>query len=228
MSARGVLTVFTGATLAIVLGVACARDGSAQTTSGQSRAVPDDTAAMVRLLSAVRGADPLFCEMATRNVDMHGWWSRWGPIADDPLETDSSSAALVRWIQRDHSDPALVPRLRAGLRDGDACVRRVAGSMLSRVEHPSALSALMDALGDSRAEVREVAALGLGMAEHKGAVDALIGRLKDGTPGVRRAAAWALGSIGPRKAVPPLMDVLARDPDARARQAAAWAIGNIK
>jgi len=218
-------TVFAVAALAFA--VACASDGNAQSVS-TGRIVPDDTAAVARLLVAVRGAPPLYCEMATRNVDMHGSWWRWGPMGGDPLETDSASAAMLSWIQRTHNDPAVVPRLRAALRDDDACGRRIAASFLARVEHPSAMSALLSALDDARAETREVAAYGLGMAEHAAAVDPLIDRLKDNAPAVRRAAAWALGSIEAKRAVPALMTLLAGDPDARVRQAAAWAIGSVK
>jgi hypothetical protein len=209
-------------------GVACARDIAAQTASSQGKLIPDDTASVSRLLNTVRGVDPLLCELVVRNVDQRGSWSHWGSMAGDPLVTDSASGALLRWVQNTHNDPALVPRLRTAMRDNDGCVRRVAGSFLAHVEHPSAVNALMDALGDSRAEVREVAAFGLGIAERRDAVDALISRLKDGSPNVRRASAWALGAIEHKKAVAPLMEVLARDTDARVRQTAAWAIGNIK
>jgi hypothetical protein len=215
------------AVAALALAIACARDGNAQGVSA-GHIVPDDTAAVSRLLVAVRGAPPLYCEMATRNVDMHGSWSRWGPMGGDPLETDSASAAMLSWIQRKHNDPAVVPRLRVALRDDDACVRRVAGSFLARVEHPSAMSALLAALDDTKSETREVAAYGLGMAEHASAVDPLIARLKDTSPSVRRAAAWALGSIEARKAIPSLLAMLSTDSDPRVRQAAAWAIGSIK
>lgn len=225
---RRLMAGVLAAGLTVTLAVACARDGAAQTARAPKSVVPEDTAALSRLLSVIRGVDPLLCELAVKQVDQHGTWSRWGPIAGDPLETDSASAALIRWIQDDHNDPAVVPRLRAAMHDGDACVRRAAGSFLSRVEHPSATAALMDGLNDARADVREVAAYGLGMAEYKGALDALIARLKDSAPGVRRASAWALGSIEQRKAVPPLMELLSRDTDPRVRQIAAWAIGNIK
>lgn len=214
--------------LTAVLAVSCARDSAAQGASASKPIVADDTTAVSRLINTIRGVDPLLCELAVRQVDQHGSWSRWGPMSGDPLETDSASASLMRWIQKSHNDPAVVPRLRSAIRDADACVRRVAGSFLARVEHPSATSALMDGLDDARADVREVAAYGLGMAEYKGAVEALIGRLKDATPAVRRASAWALGSIEQKKAVPALMELLARDADARVRQTAAWAIGNIK
>lgn len=220
-------TIFEGALLAIgfVIGVACT-DSSAQANE-RAKAVPDDTVAVMRLLAVVRGGDPLVCEMATRTADMHGTWSMWGPMSGDPLTVDSTAAALLDWIQRRHDDPAIVPRLRTALHDDDACVRRIAGSLLGRVRHASAMSALLSALDDQKAGTREVAAFGLGMAESKSAVDPLIARLRDGAPAVRRASAWALGQLEDKKAVPALIELVTRDADPRVRQTAAWAIGSI-
>src|ERR1051325_11010559 len=116
-----------------VIGVACT-NSSAQ-GADRRKSVADDSVAVTRLLSVVRGGDPLICEMATRTADMHGSWSMWGPLSGDPLVMDSASSALLNWIQHRHDDPAIVPRLRAALHDDDACVRRVAGSLLSRVRH---------------------------------------------------------------------------------------------
>ena len=215
---------------AVVAALACARDGNAQATAGSAARTRDDTASVARLLAAVRGSDPLLCEMAVRNVDMHGWWSH-GPSSI--LETDSASTALIGWIQRSHKDPAVVPRLRAAMRDADACVRRVAGSFLGRVEHPTATAALLAALDDANADTRTVAALGLGLADEDsqrapGVVDALMRRLRDESAAVRRSAAWALGSLEATGAMAALIDVLGKDPDAKARQAAAWALGQLK
>ena len=47
-----------------------------------------------------------------------------------------------------------VPALRAGMRDPDACVRRVSGSFLGRVSHPSATEALLAGLDDASAAPR--------------------------------------------------------------------------
>jgi hypothetical protein len=211
-------------TIGIAIGVACANDSNAQTAE---RIVPDDTAAVSRLLRVVRGADPLVCEMSVRAADMHGSWMNWGSIGGAPLIVDSASSALLDWVQHSHNDPKLVAPLRAAIRDDDVCVRRVAGSLLSRVRHPSATSAMIDALDDARPGTREVAAFGLGLADAESAADALQRRLRDDAPAVRRAAAWALGEIDVKRAVPALIEVLSKDPDARVRQAAAWAIGNI-
>ena len=216
-----------GVVVAIAVGIACARDGNAQGAAARRPVVRDDTASVARLIAAVRGSNPFLCELATRSVDTHGWWSRWGPMGDSPLDRDSASAAMVAWIQRDHNDPAVVPGLRAGLRDSDGCVRRVAGSFLGRVDHPSATSALMDALTDANADTRTIAAIGLGLSEKESATQPLMAALRDNAAEVRRAAAWALGSLEARAAHDALLTLLEKDPDARVRQAAAWAIGRL-
>ena len=215
-----------GAVAVVVVAIACARDGNAQGATLRKPVVPDDTAAVTRLLAAVRGADPFLCELATRNVDMHGWWSN-GPPGSSPLERDSSAAVMVRWIQRSHNDPAIVPKLRAALRDSDGCVRRVAGSFLGRVEHPTAIAALIGGLEDASADTRFVSAIGLGHSEGASAVQPLIRALKDADAPVRRAAAWALGAMEAVAALDALLTALERDSDARVRQAAAWAIGQL-
>jgi HEAT repeat protein len=223
--ARVVLPLLLAASLS-----ACVREGNAQ--SAAAAIVRDDTASVARLLQSVRGADPLFCELVTRSVDTHGWWSRWGPLSSDPLQVDSASGALIAWIQREHNDPAVVPRLRSALRDQDACVRRVAGSFLGRVEHASATAALVAALDDASADTRYVATLGLGLSDDSprpaGVVEPLVRRLRDDSPQVRRAAAWALGALEAREALTALIGVLERDSDPRVRQAAAWALGQLK
>ena len=214
-------------TLAVVLATSagCVAESSAQMAE---RIIPDDTTHVVRLLAVSRGADPLVCEMTARAADQRGSWSMWGPISGDPLTTDSASAALIDWIQRKHNDPAIVPRLGRAMRDTDGCVRRVAGSFLSRIRHPAAMAALLDGIQDPKPETREVAAFGLGMTEAPAAIDPLMRLLRDSEPRVRRAAAWALGQREAQRAVPALMEMLTRDSDARVRQTAAWAIGNIK
>jgi len=202
-----------------------ARHGDSDDASSRP-IVPDDTTSLMRLLRSVRGADPLLCEMAVRNADMHGWWSNWGPISGDPLELDSASAATIRWIQNEHNDPRLVAPLISALRDPDVCVRRLAGSFLGRVQHPSARAALVAALDDANASTRASAAIGLGLGEHHAAVQPLIARLRDTNAAVRRASAWALGAIEDKAAVDALVSTLQRDSDPRVRQTAAWAIGN--
>jgi hypothetical protein len=204
---------------------ACARDGRAQGVP-----VRDEAVALSRYLDAVRGANPMLCELAARNADASGWWSRFGPLGDNPLDVDSVASSVVSWVQRGRKNVSIVSPLRAALQDPDACVRRVAGSMLGKVEHPTATAALVGALDDASADTRYVAALGLGMSERSvanGAVESLIRRLGHESPRVRRSAAWALGSVEARAALVPLIELLGRDTDPRVRQTAAWAIGQI-
>lgn len=210
----------------LAVAAACARDSRAQDVV----IVRNDTAALSQYLAAVRGANPIACELATRNADAGGWWSRFGPLADNPLDVDSASAAVVAWVQRGHKNASVTPRLRAALRDSDACVRRVAGSLLGRVDHPTATAALLAALDDPNADTRSVAAIGLGMSDRSktnGVVASLIRRLSDDSPRVRRSAAWALGSVEASAALVPLIELLGKDSDPRVRQTAAWALGQI-
>jgi hypothetical protein len=229
MPRAGVGSRVGGLAAAVVIAVvaACAREGNAQGAVARTPVVADDTVSVARLLAAVRGSDPLLCEMAVRNTDNNGWWSRWGSLGGNPLDVDSTAAVLIRWIQRGHNDPAVVPRLRDAMRDTDACVRRVAGSFLGRVEHPAAIAALLDGLGDGNADTRFVAVVGLGLSEVPMQPAPLLRALRDQSPAVRRAAAWAVGEREMKEAEDALIDLLQRDSDARVRQAAAWALGNI-
>ena len=202
-----------------------ARTPAAAPATLPQRAVADDTAALSRLLASVRGANPLSCELASRMVDGRSFWNSGG--RSGLVEMDSAASALIRWVHSRHTDGRVVPRLIASLRDGDACVRRIAGGMLGRVDHPSALSALITALDDASAGTREVAAIGLGLQEDSSAVPALVARLRDSVADVRRTAAWALGVIEHKSAMMPLVELLGRDPDPRVREAAAWAIGEV-
>ena len=226
LSAVGTRLSALAVAAAVVAAVACASEGNAQSRSREPIVV-DDTASLSRLLAAVRGSDALLCEMAVRNADQRGWWGHWASMSGNPLDHDTASAAIIMWIQREHNDPAVVPRLRAAMRDADGCVRRVAGSFLGRVRHPTAITALIDALGDANASTRHVATIGLGLADAREGVAPLVRALRDQDAAVRRGAAWALGSIGERSAEEPLISLLERDPDARVRQAAAWALGQL-
>jgi HEAT repeat protein len=191
----------------------------------QQRPAADDTVALSRILASVRGANPLFCELATRLIDGRNYWSSGG--RSGLVDMDADASALIRWVHAKHEDPRFVPRLSAAMRDPDACVRRVAGGMLGRVNHPSAVRALITALDDESPATRSVAAVGLGLQEDSSAVQPLVGRLRDASPDVRRTAAWALGVIEHPSAMMPLVELLGRDADPRVREAAAWAIGEV-
>lgn len=218
------------AAMIVTAGVACARDGSAQPARAAvgGGIVPDDTSSVAMLLRSVRGTNPVLCELAIRQVDMHASWSHWGPMGGNPLTFDTTAARLLDWIQRDHNDPAVVPTLRTAMRDQDACVRRVAGSFLGRIDAPTATAALLEAIDDASGDTRYVAALGLGLSEKPAGAAPLIKRLRDDSPDVRRAAAWALGALEAHSALEALIQALERDADPRVRQAAAWALGQIE
>lgn len=217
------------ATVAALLAVAAAALAWHPTPESEARSVPeqaatDDLENVARLLTAVRGASPLYCELATRLVDGRVWWSTSGTSL---IEIDSASAELIRWVHRKHGDARVVPRLAAALRDEDRCVRRVAGALLGRVRVPGALATLTEALDHANEGTRSAAAIGLGLADQDASVQPLIRRLRDASPDVRRSAAWALGAIDHRSAMVPLIELLERDSDPRVRQAAAWAIGEV-
>src|SRR5688572_33411460 len=78
---------------------------------GEGAAVRDESAAVGRLLAVVRGVDPVLCELVVRSVDSDGWWSRWDGSSGNPLDVDSASAALIDWIQRNHTDAGVVSGL---------------------------------------------------------------------------------------------------------------------
>ena len=186
----------------------------------------DDSAAVVAFLAAVRGVDPVVCDLAVRTVDQ-GWG--WGGA-----ETPASAAArdarvreILRAVTRDLREATVVPPLRAGLSDTDPCVRRMSGPLLGRSSAPGAYAALEQALRAPDVETREMAALGLGVADSAAAVPALVTALGDDSPRVRAMAAWALGRIEEPAAVEPLARALRSDADAVVRRTAAWALGQI-
>lgn len=224
INAAGIRRLIGGMAL---LGVAAAVVVAFAPRAGNARSAPqapNDAEMVGRLLASVRGAAPLYCELATRLADGRNWWSSSGMSL---IEVDSASAALIRWTHSDHHDARVVPRLAAALRDEDRCVRRVAGSLLGRVHHASATATLLESLGHANEGTRAAAAIGLGIAEQENAVQALIARLRDSSADVRRSAAWSLGNIEHRSALVPLIELLERDTDPRVRQAAAWAIGAV-
>lgn len=211
--------------------VACAAE------VGESRDVPSNSAqqaaslvdgdALTALLAAVRVDDALLCTFAVERIDQRGHWGRWDFTNDELLEGDSATAAVLSYLERSPGAAADVPRLAAAMRDENRCVRRVAASLLSRVDDPSAVSAVGAALADARPEVRALGALTAGMSESPAHASALERLLSDADANVRHASAWALGATEGRASLSRLLELLARDPEPRVRQAAAWAVGRI-
>jgi hypothetical protein len=225
MRPRHIWTVLAAAALLFSVPVVGWSARTPSPSAPPQRVVADDTASLSRLLASVRGVNALSCELASRMVDGRSYWNSGGRSAR--VEMDSAASALIRFVHAPHADPRFVPRLVASMHDADPCVRRIAGGMLGRVRHPSALSALVGALDDANAGTRAAAAIGLGLQEDSSAVPALVARLRDSSADVRRTAAWALGVIEHKSAMMPLVELLGRDPDPRVREAAAWAIGEV-
>jgi HEAT repeat protein len=205
--------------------VAAAALAAAAPLAAQGRAVPD-SAAVAAILTAVRGASPLLCELAARPVENNWGWG--GPASDLRAPEDPVARAAMVAIRKDHVAESATPILAAGLQDDDGCVRRLAAPLLGRIGSPAALTALRQALRDDRPGTREAAAVGLGYTGNSGVIPALLAGLQDSTARVRSACAMALGSIGDKRATGALTGLLRRDPDGAVRAAAAWAIGSIE
>lgn len=206
--------------------------GPSAQAEAATASVPSDSLASA-LLETVRGADPVVCELAVRAVDgRHGWSSTADELAGVGMTMTALQRATVQWaVQGDEpkeSDAAAVEPLAAGLRDPDACVRRMAALKLGRTRDPRGIAALHDALEAPDVAQRAVGALGLGYAEDPAAIDDLGAALDDASPDVRAAAAWALGEIEDARAIPLLIPVLGQDQDPAVRRVAAWALGAIE
>jgi hypothetical protein len=182
-------------------------------------------AALQDLFSKFRGANPITCELAMLGVEnMGGWWhdGERGPRTVVPL--DSATRA---WLLDSIPSEAAVPELRRSLDDSDSCVRRVAASVLSRVDGPRALDALIDGLGSTSEQTRELSAYALGLTDSTRAVAALVRSLRDQAARVRGQSAWALGRLESPDAVNPLVSALG-DTDAFVRRSAARALGHLE
>ena len=120
--------------------------------------------------------------------------------------------------------------LLAALSSHDVEVRREAASSLGLVGGRRAEAALCKALhGDSDVEARELSAFALRIAGTSRSVVPLLATLTNRSEvvRVRSAAAEALGDLHDRRAVAPLMEMLA-DPKAEVRYWAATALGTLR
>jgi hypothetical protein len=229
--AAGIASLFV---LAAAILVVCRSGDAGPAAQAQSAgpAIPADSLA-AELLTTVRGADPVVCELAVRAVDgRHGWSSTADELAGVGARLTSLQRATIRWAvaggDDERAEPAAVAPLATALADADPCVRRMAALKLGRMRDPRGLEALRGALASGDADQRAIGALGLGYSEDPAAIEALGGVLDDASPEVRAAAAWALGEIEDARAIPLLIPVLGGDEDPAVRQVAAWALGEIE
>ena len=188
-----------------------------------------DSAYAVAAVEAMRGANPLLCELAARAVEgRNGWGGMDHSGSGSDLEADAQMRDVERWLNGGMRNArSIIAPLTPRLRDPDRCVRRAAATLLGRTRDDGAVSALLAALGSEDVGARQAAAIGLGFADKERAVQPLSRALADADAGVRSNAAWALGEIESRDAVPALVNAM-KDGDARVRRNAAWALGEIE
>jgi HEAT repeat protein len=146
--------------------------------------------------------------------------------------TDKSPAvrALVLAGLGERSDNRIVTLIAARLSsDKDAFVRKAAAYALGTFRGGERTETLIAALRDKDQEVRGAAAVSLGDHAEVLAIAPLVVSLSDKNAFVRAQAARALGVNGPAasQAVPTLLSLLEKDPDAEVKRQAATALGLI-
>jgi HEAT repeat protein len=221
-AAGGALLV--AATVALTPDFSVAR---AQSRPAAQQPGVNERASVAAVIASARGANPLMCALAARAIDQSFHWGDFRP-GYDPRGLEARAVRETLRVTFDPlRDPQIVATLAPALRDGDACVRRLAAPLLGRLRHPRALAALRQAAREASPQTRETAALGMGFGGDVEAVTDLVQMLRDATPEVRVAAAWALGEIESRSAIQPLVSSL-DDADPRVRATSAWALGRIE
>lgn len=186
----------------------------------------DDAENVAALIAAVRNANPVLCELASRGAMWNNNWQFVGPAT--PLRgRNNPNAELVRFAASSPKGREVIAPLRAALGDPDPCVRRFVAPLLGRTQQNAAVETLVSALRDENPITREAAAVGLRFAENPSTIDPLSRALQDQEPTVRAAAAWALGEIEDSRAIPALERTL-KDADPLVRINAAWALGEIE
>ncbi|HSU12774.1 HEAT repeat domain-containing protein [Longimicrobium sp.] len=205
-----------------------AGDGDRVRAAASVSAAAQDGSGARALVTAVRGANPVLCDLVSASVG-NGWGWGSGDDEDAPslARRGEPSHAALDWLSRDVSSPAEVAVLREGLADADACVRRVSARLLGRGRTQAGTDALLDALRSGDATRRDAAIFGIAFTDDARAVAPLVSMLDDGDAEVRGGAAWALGHLEKKEATPALARVL-RDREARVRRAAARALGRLE
>ncbi len=141
-------------------------------------------------------------------------------LGEQVLEGGPGLAALGR-------DPQVTGALLEATQAKEPAVRRMAVSLLARLQAHEASAALLRALGDDDPGVREAAIDGLASAGLSGDAASLVAsRLDDPHDRVRAAAVRAVGRQG-GAAVEERLDALANDPSLRVRAAAAVALDDL-
>ena len=127
-------------------------------------------------------------------------------------------------------DDRVVDVLVSALDDPEMGVRSVAVSAVAHVQRARAIEALASVAEsdpDPHTRVMAISALGKRGPAARAAATGLIGLLGDRDGSVRNVAARALGEIGDGRAVPPLVERLAVEPDAEIRDTIVAALASF-
>jgi hypothetical protein len=221
---RAARSVVTGEALVVVDEVVSPAQGAPGRERSSSST--DDAENVAALIAAVRNANPILCELASRGAMWNGNWQFVGPAT--PLRArNAGNMDLVRFAASSPKSREVIAPLRAALGDPDPCVRRFVAPLLGRTQQSAAVETLVTALRDENPITREAAAVGLRFAENPSTIDPLTRALEDRESSVRAAAAWALGEIEDSRAIPALERTL-KDAEPVVRINAAWALGEIE
>ncbi len=130
-------------------------------------------------------------------------------------------------------EPRAIPRLIELLQDSCPLVRVSAAYALGRNSDATAIAPLIEQLYDWNGYVRKGVVWALGNSHTPEALNPLIEALKTDIPAVRLWAASALAQMinvnyeTVVAALPPIIEIMRRDPIAAVRSNCAWAIGQL-
>jgi HEAT repeat protein len=144
-------------------------------------------------------------------------------IMQDYDRSRAERAKAVKALEGSGSSEAIIPLIHELTRmEGD-----LGAEVRAALAKLGAAKFLASEIRAVEPERRLVAAELIGHVAAPEALEAVIGALKDAIPKVREHAAAALSRFGDAKAVPPLIALLASDPEADVRSAAAQALGKL-
>ena len=185
----------------------------------------NDTRAVGPLVSILRDRERSVREAAIRALTSIGEASvvPLGSCLTDPeLSVQEAASAVLALI----ADERVLGPLVQALRSPDWIVRMHAAKALGRIKEPGSIQSLIPLLQDTVKGVREEASIAL-TAMGEAAIPALIESLMHQDWSVRLHAVESLGKTKSRKAVEPLLSVLAHDGDSAVREDTIRALGAI-
>jgi len=144
-------------------------------------------------------------------------------LAMEKLTSDFMEENCLDSLKRIGPEEALEPvEQRASKRD------KLAIDVLGKIGSEEAIETLADFIdGDGDPALQEATLRSLGAIGSEEATQDVANRLDADNPTVRSAAARSLGRIGDTRAIDPLADILADDPEESVRASAAWALVQI-